>query len=130
MTLPFILLALVISTLLYHLVRFITAYILNLRAPHYFLGFNSGLFNIHWRQIKFSMGLYIPLPGLTRTYVVKQDKKIALNYVFDFPTSSVWKRFLISLSGLMMLFIMTILSFFILVYSSKDSYVSKNEVNK
>jgi regulator of sigma E protease len=104
--------------------------ILRLYKPHYFLGFNSKLFNVRWKHIKFTVGIYIPFPGLSRTYVVTTDKKILLNYATAFPESSAWKKFLIPVSGLMALFVTALISVSILIYGGKESFISKSEVNK
>lgn len=124
-----LLLILVLLNIVY-IIGFLGAQALRKSRQHYFLGFNPGFLTISFREVKLTLGVYIPIIGLARIYCVDNSGRKHLFYPWQFSSTSVSKRLLLTYSGVLAMFVFGIILSTIAVYISKDQYIPKDEVIK
>lgn len=124
------LLAVLVVLNIVYVIGFLGAQVLRKSPQHYFLGFNPGLATFSLREVKFSLGLYIPLIGLARIYSVDDRGAKQLFYPWQVRNTSLSKRLLLTYSGVLALAVFGIMLSIVGVYTSKDQYIPKEQVMK
>ncbi len=125
-----LLLAFVLLNIIY-IVFFFTASIrLNAAAPHYFLGFGPTLFFFQIGEIKFSVGFYIPVIGLAKIYTVVNGEKHPMMYPWEFFDQPLGRRWMVTLSGAIGLFLTGTIIFIGITYFNEERIIAKEEVNR
>jgi len=124
-----LLVVLIVLNIIY-VIGFLGAQVLRAAPQHYFLGFDPDFLTFRVRNVKFTFGIYIPIIGLSRIFYVDHDGKKQLFYPWKFAKVPVFQRLLLTYSGVMTLFVFGVLLAVTLAYTSKEKYVSKDEVNK
>jgi regulator of sigma E protease len=104
--------------------------LLRVTETHYFLGFDPKLITFTIRGVKFSLGLYIPIIGLSKIYVVVNGEKQRMKYPWQFHDHAIAKRLVATLGGAACLFIAGILVFIGNAYFTEESMITKEEINK
>lgn len=122
--------AFALLNLVYVAGQLFASFVLNLTEPHYFFGFGRQLVKFRIRGVQFSLGLYIPIVGLSRIYTVVNGEKQQARYPWQFFDRPVGRRLLTTLSGAIALLIAGILIFIVMAYGVDESIITKDEVNK
>jgi regulator of sigma E protease len=130
MNVLYLLLSLVLLNLIYITVFFATALWLRVSASHYFLGYDPKLFSFRVRDVQFSIGLYIPVIGLARIHTVVNGEKQRFQYPWEFTDRPVWRRLIVTWSGVCALVVTGVLIFSGIAYVVKDRIITKEEVNR
>jgi regulator of sigma E protease len=97
---------------------------------HYFLGFGPRLFSVRVNGIKFTIGIYIPIIFLSKIYQMEGDEKMKPWYAWQFSDQPLWKRLLVTYSGVFALMLFSLVAFMLVTYSGEEYTVTKEEVNK
>lgn len=116
--------------IVYYLGYFTLAIPLRVCNNHYFLGFGQRLFDFKIKGVLFTVGIFIPIFGLARIYRIEGKFKKRPNYAWEFVESPLFKRFLVTYSGVLSLFLSSLLIFITVAYFVEDQYISKEEINK
>jgi len=124
-----LLVILIISNIVY-VIGFLAAQIPTKSPQHFFLGFNSGFLTFNLRNVKFTLGTYIPIIGFARIYCVDNLGKKQLFYPWQVGNSSLFQRLLLTYSGVLTLFAFGVMLSIISVYTSSHQYIPKDEVIK
>lgn len=124
-------LAIIILLNIIYTIGFLAAQIMTkAHRQHYFLGFNPGLFTFRLRKIKFILGIYIPVFGLSRIYYINDNREKQICYPWQFTNASILQRLFVTYSGVLSLFVFGIMLAIIAVYTSEERYIPKEEVNR
>jgi regulator of sigma E protease len=130
MALLYFLGTLVILNIVYT-IGFLSAKILtNACHQHYLIGYKPSLITFSIRKIKISLGLYIPIIGLSRIYRFENLEKEQSLYPWQFHDVSILKRLFVTYSGVLSLFVFGSIMSMLGVYTSRERYIPKEEVNK
>lgn len=128
---PFvILLSYALLNIVYMVGFFAISILSKISERHYFLGYGSKLFTFQVRDVKFSIGIYIPIPILSRIYVVINGVKQPMRYPWQFFHHGIAGRFIATLGGA---FALMVAGWLILVanyYFIEESVITKEEINK
>ncbi|HEY3405136.1 MAG TPA: PDZ domain-containing protein [Ohtaekwangia sp.] len=123
-------LSIVFLYIVYQASFFFFSILLNVRAAHYFLGYNPKLFSFRIKGVQFSVGIYIPVIGLGRIYTVVDGKKHRMQYPWEFFDRSRIVRLIVTYGGTLALLITGLLIFIGVYYAEKDIFISKVEMNR
>jgi regulator of sigma E protease len=124
-----LLVILVILNIVY-VIGFLSAQVVRKSPQHYFLGFNPGFATLSFRNVKFTLGIYIPIIGFARIYYVDNVGKKQLFYPWQLVHTPLFQRLLLTYSGVVALFFFGGILAIISVYTSSDQYIPKAEVIK
>ena len=124
------LLSIVLLNILFFLGKFIASLYFGIHHDHYFIGFGPQLFKIKLSGVVFSIGIYIPIIGLSRIYRMDGGVKKSVQLPWEFITSSLWKRAMVIMSGPVCLLLMSLCSFILLSYLKEEYYLSKETLNQ
>lgn len=97
---------------------------------HYFLGYNPKLFSFQVRDVKFSIGIYIPIPILSRMYVVINGVKQPMRYPWLFFQHNIARRLIATLGGAFALMVAGWVICIANYYFTEESIITKEEINK
>lgn len=125
-----LLLGMIFLNVVYHTGQLIWAYRWGIHHKHYFIGRGPKLFAFQFRGMHFTVGIYIPFFGLAKIYEYESGVKKRAWSSWEFSGHSLWKRFTMAMGGVFSLMLSGILIFIWLAYIEKESFVSREEVNK
>jgi regulator of sigma E protease len=125
----FLLLLFILLNVIYT-IGFLGAHVLRKSPQHFFLGFDPAFFTFSCRNVKFTLGIYIPIIGLSRIYSCDTAGKKQLFYPWQLQRTSVIQRLFLTYSGVATLFVFGVLAAIFSVYSSSEQYIAKGEVMK
>lgn len=125
-----LLLGMLFLNVVYHSGQLLWAFLWGIHHKHYFIGRGPKLFAFQFRDMHFTMGIYIPLFGLAKLYEYESGIKKRAASSWEFSSHPLWKRFTVAAGGLFSLLLSGMLIFICLAYMEKDSFISKEEVNK
>jgi regulator of sigma E protease len=112
-------------------IGFLTAQILSkAHHRHYFLGFGRGLATFTIKGMKFTLGTFIPILGIAHIYVVDEIGNRQTCYPWQFSHAPIIQRLFATYAGVLSMLVFGLFMAFISVYTSKQTYISKEEVNK
>jgi regulator of sigma E protease len=97
---------------------------------HYFFGSGSKSGSFKIKNLTVSIGFFIPFLGLARIYRIDNGKKENITMPWQFFRFSKWKRFLVTISGVLGLYVISNLTFIVLSYLESEPFISKTEINK
>lgn len=124
------LIAFFLLSLIYYSGQLLWVILWRMREKHYFIGFSPRLFQVTLLNIKFSIGLYVPLPFFSRVYCIKDDKKEEIRHVWEFFEVPIKKRLMAAFGGVITLFFTAIIMNIGVAYFQEETFISKEEVNK
>lgn len=124
-----LLVVLVVLNIIY-VIGFLGVQVLMKSTQNYFLGFNPGFATFTLRGIKFNLGLYIPVIGLARIYCVDHEGTKRLFYPWQTFNTSLTKRLFLTYSGVLALIVFGVMLSIVIVYTSKNQYIPKEQVIK
>lgn len=117
-------------TIIYYLGTWALAIRWRIHDSHYFIGYKPRLFDFHFRNIRFSVGLYLPLAGLFRMYRIENGERKRLRYYWEYFDQPLVKRFFVTTGCLFSLMMASALIFITLTFFEERWYISKSEVLK
>ena len=109
---------------------FFISILLNVREGHYFLGFGPELISFQVRGVRFSIGVYIPIIGFAKIYVMENGEKQRMKYPWEFYDQSLARRLGATFGGALTLLITGVLVFIGWAYVEPRSFIRKAEVNR
>ncbi|SHH97043.1 regulator of sigma E protease [Chryseolinea serpens] len=124
------LLSVALLNVIYVIGFFFFSILLNVRETHYFLGFGPKLITFQVRGVRFSMGVYIPIIGFAKIYVMENGEKQRMKYPWEFYDQSLARRLGATLGGALTLLITGVLVFIGWAYVEPKSVITKEEVNR
>jgi regulator of sigma E protease len=125
-----LLLGILVLNVVYHTGQLIWSLHWGIHHQHYFIGRGPKLFSFQLRNIKFTLGIYIPLLGLAKIYEYGSGEKKRAFSPWEFTDYPIWKRLTVTIGGVISLIIAGIIIFSCLAYMEKVSFIHKDEVNK
>lgn len=122
-------LAFVLLNIVYLIGFFGLSIALNVTDTQYFLGYNPGLIKFQIRNVKFNIGFYIPIVGLSPIYTLVNGEK-RMKYPWEFHQHSLTKRLMATYGGVISLAIAGIAIFIAQAYFTTETIITKDEINK
>lgn len=111
--------------------KFLAAILSGIHEDHVFLGFGKHpAITFRIKNLKISIGLFIPLPWLAKFYKYKEGSKDRHRFEWEFFEQPVSKRLIVTLGGFLSMIVASIIIFSVLEYQKKDTYISGDELNK
>ncbi|MDH5382507.1 MAG: site-2 protease family protein [Cyclobacteriaceae bacterium] len=124
------LLIIALIIVLYYLGQFLLAIIFDVHNDHYFIGFGPKLFSVKIFDVVISVGIYLPIPGLSRIYKYESSVKKKINLPWEFHEHPIWKRFIVTMGGSLSVFLIGIICFIMFSFFEKDQFLSKEDLNR
>jgi regulator of sigma E protease len=112
-------------------VGFLTSSILSgIREKHYFLGFNPGFVTFRVMQVRITIGVYIPIVGLSKIHAVVDGEKQRMRYPWEMDGHSIFKRIVPTFGGAVAMLLAGVLIAIAATYSREEVFISKQEANR
>lgn len=125
-----LLLGMIFLNVVYHAGQLLWALRWGLHHQYYFIGRGPKLFAFRFRDMHFTVGIYIPVFGLAKIYEYEAGLKKRAWSCWEFSDTHLLKRFIAAMGGVISLMLSGILIYICLAYLEKESFISREEVNK
>jgi len=108
----------------------ITCRLLGIHHKHYQIGFSPSFIEFSLFKVRFSIGIIVPLPWLFKTYEIHDNKKKSITPIWIRREISTIKRIIGIIGGVILLYVISLLIYSINFHTTKNTYLSLDDINK
>ena len=123
-------LSVIVLNLLYTTGQLFLAGYVGAHDRHYYLGRPPYFIHFSIKELRFSIGLYVPLPWFSKIYRMEEGQATPIRYPWQFTQASLGKRALVTLGGLMAWMVLAYMILVALSWQERQSFITAEETNR